>query len=114
MTVLSCLENVRHGHGAVPADGLRQGAPRALDLVRSRLSAKLEGGLDDLVRATRPHRVAAGLQPAEGRDGNATAGGDAALGGEAQRLAAPGVATGLERERGDDRERVVGLEEVHV
>src|SRR5206468_6829620 len=109
MTLASCFENVGHGDRAVPADGLRQRAAGALDLVLSRLSAKLEGGLDDLVRAARPHRVAPGLEPAEGRDGDAAAGGDAAFGGEAQRFAARGEAAGLEGERGDDGERVVGL-----
>src|SRR5438132_10950075 len=111
MTAPSSFQNVGHGHRAVAADGLRQGAPRALDLVGPRLPAKLEGGLDDLVRAARADRVAPGLQTAEGRDREAAAGSDASLGGETQRLAPLRVTARLERERGDDGERVVGLEQ---
>src|SRR5258708_3066856 len=108
------LKYMGDGHGAVAPDGLGESAARPLDLVGAGLAAELEGGLHDLVGAAGPHRMAPGLEAAQGGEGYAALGGHAALGRQVQGLPPPREAAGLQGEGGDDGEGVVGLEEAHV
>src|SRR5258706_4288270 len=62
------LKDVRDGHRAGAADALRHAGAGAFHLRRARLAAELLRHLDDLVRAARPDRMAAALQPAQGAD----------------------------------------------
>src|SRR4051812_20131738 len=110
----SSLQDVRYGDRAVAADRLREGHPGARDLVRTRFAAELRGGLDDLIGAARPHWMPARLESAEGRERNAAAAGETAVRGPLQRLAARRESARLERQGGDDRERVVRLEQIEI
>src|SRR5258708_16288237 len=110
----SGLQDVSHGDRAVAADRLGEGYPRARDLVRPGLAPQLRGGLDDLVGAARPHRVAARLEAAAGRERDAAAAREAAVGGPLQGLPPRREAAGFEGQRGNDGEGVVRLEEIEI
>src|SRR5207247_2711628 len=67
LSVIAASLTAEHAHedgGGVAAEGVGETDPRAIDLARARLTAKLGDDLDDLSGAGRPDRMSLGLQAA--------------------------------------------------